>query len=127
MGNVYVKLNFGHRSFTTGKTAIVAVPDYCEYLTTYERLAKEKVCKHLGLDDKEVHVFDYTVLGENVLFLINDVVDFVNEDSYDEMDNLSKSLFGEDWDKDCCEDGVCCITKHECIYTGSCKDCPTNK
>lgn len=33
----------------------------------------------------------------------NSSVDFVNEDRYDEMEELSRSLFGEDWD----EDGIC--------------------
>ena len=69
MENVYVELNFSHKSFNTGRTAIVAVPNYCEYLTTYERLVKEKVCKELGLDEKEVVVFDYKVLGKNVMFI----------------------------------------------------------
>lgn len=38
-------------------------------------------------------------------------VDFVNEDRFDEMEELSKSSFGKDWDRDVCkhmrEDGIC--------------------
>lgn len=69
MENVYVELMFSHQSFKTGKIAVVAVPNYCEYLTTYKKLAIEKVCKHLNLKEEEVVVFDCKVLGDDVLFI----------------------------------------------------------
>lgn len=69
MRNVYVKMTIGHKSFNTGKIAIVSVPGYSEYLTTYEMLAKEKICEKLGLDKEEVHVLSYSVLGSDVLFI----------------------------------------------------------
>lgn len=70
MENVYVELHFSHKSFTTGRTAIVAVPNKCEYLTTYIELAKEKVCEKLNLNKNEVVVFNHSsVLGRDVLFI----------------------------------------------------------
>ena len=62
---MYVKLTFSHQSFNTAKTAIVTLTDYCDYLTTYEKLAKEKVCQELNLDESEVCVFDCKVLGDD--------------------------------------------------------------
>lgn len=49
-------------------------------------------------------------------------VDFVNEDRFDEMEELSRSLFGKEWDEDVCihmrEDGVCL---NGASSTGRCK------
>lgn len=54
-------------------------------------------------------------------------VDFVNEDNYDEMEKLSRSLFGEAWNRNWCEDGICCVDGLECTYSGSCTDCPVGR
>ena len=62
---MYVKLTFSHHSFNTAKTAIVTVNDYCEYLTTYEKLAKEKICQELKLNEPEVCVFGCQILGDD--------------------------------------------------------------
>lgn len=62
---MYVKLTFSHQSFNSAKTAIVTVVDHCEYLTTYEKLAKEKVCQELKLNESEVYIFDCKVLGDD--------------------------------------------------------------
>ena len=67
--NVYVELTLDHRSFSSAKTVIVAVSDYCEYLTTYKKLAVEKACKTLGLNENEVSVIDYSVLGRDVIII----------------------------------------------------------
>lgn len=71
MRTVYVELNFGHKSFTTGKTAIVAIQTEKdgEYIATYAKIAKEKVCKELGLNEEEVAIFDWSFLGESVMFI----------------------------------------------------------
>ena len=71
MRTVYVELNFGHKSFTTRKTAIVAIQTEKdgEYIATYAKIAKEKVCKELGLNEEEVTIFDWSFLGENVMFI----------------------------------------------------------
>lgn len=49
-------------------------------------------------------------------------VDFVNEDRFDEMEELSRSLFGKEWDEDVCihmrED---CVCLNGASSTGRCK------
>lgn len=69
MNSCYVELCFSHKSFNTGKIAIVAIPSGVERLTTCVELAKERICRKLNLDEKEVVVLTYNVLGEDILFL----------------------------------------------------------
>lgn len=69
---VYVQINFSHRSFTTGKTAIIAVdrsPTCSELIYTYFELAKEKLCNKLGFTENEICVFDWCFLGPGVVFV----------------------------------------------------------
>lgn len=66
---VYVLINFGHRSFTTGKTAIIGIDrsETCsELISTYFDLAKQKLCENIG---HEISVFDYNFLGPDVIFI----------------------------------------------------------
>ena len=67
--NMWIYLVLGHRSFKTGKTVIVAVPDYCTFITEYENEAKKKACKEIGLNESEVHVLECKVIGRDVLFI----------------------------------------------------------
>lgn len=71
MITVYMKVSFSHHSFTTGKIAIVAMQTdkEAEHIGVYKDLAKEKICKELGFDQKELVIFDYKFLGENVMFI----------------------------------------------------------
>lgn len=69
---VYIQINFSHRSFTTGKTAIIAVdrhPTCSELIDTYFHLAKKKLCDKLNLKEDEIAVFDWCFLGPGVVFV----------------------------------------------------------
>lgn len=71
MKTVYVELMLGHKSFTGGKIAIVAVQTEkdCEHIRTYANIAKKKVCKEFGLNEEEIRIFDWSFLGEDVVFI----------------------------------------------------------
>lgn len=71
MRTVYVELNFGCKSFDTGKIAIIAIQTEKdeEYITAYAEFAKEKVCEELGLNKDEITIFGWSFLGENVMFI----------------------------------------------------------
>lgn len=43
------------------------------------------------------------------------------------MKKLYESLTEENWNRDCEEDGICCLNNCDCSYSGSCSDCPINK
>ena len=47
-------------------------------------------------------------------------IDFVNEDRFDEMEELSRSLFGEAWDE--CDEGFDFNTKFETYIIAFCPD-----
>ena len=66
---MYVYIILGHRSFTTGKIAIVAVPDAYAFISDYADGAKKQACKELGLNEEEVSILDYKFLGSDVLFI----------------------------------------------------------
>ena len=65
----YVYIVIGHRSFKTGKSAIVAIAEEYEFISDYANEAKKRVCKELGLNVDEAVVLTQLFLGNNVLFL----------------------------------------------------------
>lgn len=71
MRTVYVEISFGHKSFTTGKTAIVGIQtkNNVDTITTYAKIAKTKICRKLGISEEEIAIFDWRFLGEDVLFI----------------------------------------------------------
>lgn len=64
-----VMLNFSHRSFKTGKTAIVSISEKFELISDYRDAAKKKVCEQLNLPENEIVIFDFHFLGSDVLFV----------------------------------------------------------
>lgn len=69
MKNTHVYIVIGHKNFSTGKIVIVSVPNYSEYITTYEREAKLRACNKLNIRESEAVVLDCKVLGHDVLFI----------------------------------------------------------
>lgn len=69
MNKAYVYLTIGHKSFVTGKTAIVAMDEDFAFIESYKDAATRKVCDHLGLPVNEIIIFDWKFLGENVLVM----------------------------------------------------------
>lgn len=72
----YVELQFStlapgqdHRLPTVGmiKTAIVAMPNVSKHLTTFEMLAKEKLCKELNVKNDLIVITDYKVLSDVII------------------------------------------------------------
>lgn len=72
MDKVYIQINFGHRSFTTGKTAIIAIDQSStnfELIEEYFHLAKQKLCEKINMKEDEISVFDCCYLGPGVIFV----------------------------------------------------------
>ena len=74
MGNekVYVKIRFGHRSFSSSEVAIIAInrSESCsEYIDTCFTLAEQKLAKHFGFKEDEIAVFEHAFLGSHVTFI----------------------------------------------------------
>lgn len=71
MRTVYVEICFGHKSFTTGKTAIVKIQtdDDIKNITIFAKVAIKIICEELKLSEEEIAIFDWRFLGEDVLFI----------------------------------------------------------
>lgn len=54
---IYIVL--GHKSFTSGKVALVEISEEREFITQYVDIAKEKFCKQLGMNVDEVSVLNW--------------------------------------------------------------------
>ena len=69
---VYVEIHYSHRSFITGRIAIISVDNSesgSERIDYYFNLAKEKLSKQIGINKSEIAIFDQIFLGCNVLFV----------------------------------------------------------
>ncbi len=49
----------GHKSFNTGKSALVEITEEREFITQYVDIAKEKFCKQIGMNADEVSVLNW--------------------------------------------------------------------
>lgn len=54
---VYIVI--GHKSFATGKAALIQISEEREFISQYMEIAKEKFCKQLGVDVSEVSVLNW--------------------------------------------------------------------
>lgn len=70
MGNTYTLITVSHRSFKKARTAIVSVPeiDNC-MISFYCDMAKARVCERLNVPVEETVVFDWKIMGDDLLFL----------------------------------------------------------
>ena len=70
MGNTYVLITVDNRSFKKAKTAIVSVPsvDGC-IISLYCDMAKARVCEKLNIPVEETAVFDWKIIGNDLLLL----------------------------------------------------------
>lgn len=54
---IYICL--GHKTFSSGRIALVSILEERKYITDYVEIAKEKFCKQLGVNPDEVTVLNW--------------------------------------------------------------------
>lgn len=66
----YVLVTIGNRNFFAGKQVIVKVEEDFTFISSYKNDAFKIACKHLGLNEEECSILDWSFLGPDMTFII---------------------------------------------------------